>query len=77
MKYLHDIQDECCLEVEDTQKQIEKEFDMEDRDEFYEGREKFIQVREIVDVMKKKAKDSEENLESEDNIEEEDSEHEI
>ena len=52
---------------------------MEDRDEFYEGREKFIQVREIVEVMKKKAKDSDENLEreekseSEDEIEEEDS----
>ena len=55
---------------------------MEDREEFYEGREKFVQVREIVEVMKKKAKDSEENLESEvkpeseDEIEEEYSEHE-
>ena len=55
---------------------------MRDRDDFYQGRENFVQMREIVDVMKKKAKDSEENLESEakiereDKIEEEDSEHE-
>ena len=65
-------QDECCLEVDDTQKQVEEEFDMEDRDEFCEGREKFIQVREVVEVMKKKAKDSEENLESEAKSERED-----
>ena len=45
-------QDECCLEVEDMHKQIEEEFEMEDRDKFYEGREKFIQVRETVEVMK-------------------------
>ena len=51
-------QDECFLEVEDTQKQIEEEFDVEDRDEFYEGLERFIQVREIVKAIKKKAKDS-------------------
>ena len=38
---------------------------MEDRDKFYKWREKFIQVREILEVMKKKAKDNDENLESE------------
>ena len=55
-------QDDCYLEVTDMQKQIEREFDVEDREEFYEGREKFIQVREIVEIMKQNAKNSEENF---------------
>ena len=70
------------MEVEDAQKHIEEELELEDREEFYEGREKFVQVKEIVEATKKKARDSAEDLEieveseSEDEIEEEDSEHE-
>ena len=30
----HNSQDECCLEVEDAKKQIEEEFDMEDKANF-------------------------------------------
>ena len=59
----HNSQDEGYLEIDDMQKQIEEEFEMEDREDFYEGRDKFIQVKEIAEEMKKKARDSEEDVE--------------
>ena len=65
--------DEGYLEFDDTQKQIEEEFEIEDREEFYEGRDKFAQVKEIAEEMKKKARDEEEDSErkAESEIEEE------
>ena len=74
-----DSPEEHYLEVDDTQKQTEEEFEMEDTEEFHEGRENCVQVKEIAEEMKNKARDSEEDaerkvdLEREEQIELEDS----
>ena len=62
-RVMYNSKEENYLEVDDMQKQIEENFEMEDTEEFYEGRDKFIQVKEIVEEMKKKARDSEEDAE--------------
>ena len=73
----HNSQEEAHLEVDDMHEQIEDEFDIEAIEDCYEG--DFIQMKEIAEELKKKAKDREEEeeckveLEREEEIEIEDS----
>ena len=52
-------QDECYLEVDGTKNKIDKEFYLDIREEFFEGREKNVGVKEIEAVMSTKERDKE------------------
>ena len=58
-RVMHDNEDEDCLEVEDTMKNIEKEFYLDVREEYFEGRKKIVEAKEIVEVMKTKEREGE------------------
>ena len=51
--------DENYFEVEDVMKNIKKEFYLDVREECFEGREKIVKAKEIVEVMKMKDRDKE------------------
>ena len=55
-----DSQEEACFEVDDMYKQIEDAFNIEAIEDCYEW--DFIQVKEISEEVKKKAKDREEEV---------------
>ena len=49
--------DEHYSEFEDTMKNIEKEFYLDVREEYFEGLEQIVEAKEIIEVMKMKERD--------------------
>ena len=56
-RVMHNCKDDYYLEVEDIMKNIDKEFYLDVKEEYFEGLEKIVKAKEIAEVMKTKERD--------------------